>query len=404
LALEPLTPYEVATGFPLGAGTSPPPSYWARTLAQRAQPAAALAAFESVVVEALQRPPCVVQFSGGRDSSAVLAVAADLARRHGLDLPVAQTVRFGGSAGGGGGGARVEGAGEAREDEWQELVVRHLGLPDWERVDAGEDADLLGPAAQRVLLRHGVIWSPVLATRSRYMEMAHGGSLISGEGGDEVLGRRRSANLSALLHVRALQPAGVLAKASATDVLPRSARTARWRRRLAASLGLEWLRTEVREEYLLRSARQWADEPLAWPHAVHWVTSCRHVHLGLASMTALASEAGTSLYAPFLDPRFVRAVAGAFGLLGPPSRTVAMRALFGHLLPEALVTRRTKAVFTLPAWGAQTRQFLSSWRGTGLDDSLVNVEALRRHWERPRPSAMTFCLLQKAWLESRTPG
>ena len=41
-------------------------------------------ALEAAVLPALQRPPCLVSFSGGRDSSAVLAVAADVARRHGL--------------------------------------------------------------------------------------------------------------------------------------------------------------------------------------------------------------------------------------------------------------------------------------------------------------------------------
>jgi asparagine synthase (glutamine-hydrolysing) len=329
-----------------------------------------------------------VQFSGGRDSSAVLAVAADLARRHGLPLPVPQTIVFAGEK-------------EAREDGWQELAVRHLGLTDWVRQDAGEDADLLGPAAETVLLRHGVIWSPVLATRLRHMEAAAGGSLVSGEGGDEVLGPRRPANLSALLQARGVRAAARSAERSAHDLAPKGLRVERWKRRLASNLGLEWLHPDVREEFLLRSAEQWSSEPLGWPRAVQWITSCRHVSLGLANMKALAAEAGATFYAPFLDPRFVGALAGAFGPLGPPGRTAAMRALFGQLLPEELVSRRTKAVFTLPAWGPRTREFVSGWDGAGVDRSLVDVDALRRHWAGPRPSAMTFCLLHAAWLASQ---
>jgi asparagine synthase (glutamine-hydrolysing) len=41
------------------------------------------AALEAVMVRALHRPPCVVSFSGGRDSSAVLALATHVARREG---------------------------------------------------------------------------------------------------------------------------------------------------------------------------------------------------------------------------------------------------------------------------------------------------------------------------------
>ena len=51
-------------------------------------------AMERVLREALQRAPCIVAFSGGRDSSAVLALAVDLARREGLQEPLPVTRRF----------------------------------------------------------------------------------------------------------------------------------------------------------------------------------------------------------------------------------------------------------------------------------------------------------------------
>ena len=43
---------------------------------------------ERILLGALQRAPCVVAFSGGRDSSALLAEATRVARVHGLEDPV----------------------------------------------------------------------------------------------------------------------------------------------------------------------------------------------------------------------------------------------------------------------------------------------------------------------------
>jgi asparagine synthetase B (glutamine-hydrolysing) len=53
---------------------------------------------ERVLVRSLQRPPCLVAFSGGRDSAGVLAAASHAARRHGLPLPIPATYRFPGAA------------------------------------------------------------------------------------------------------------------------------------------------------------------------------------------------------------------------------------------------------------------------------------------------------------------
>ncbi|HYA10027.1 MAG TPA: asparagine synthase-related protein, partial [Gaiellaceae bacterium] len=116
-----LTPLELAAGFPLPDDVAAPlpPSE------ARVEP---LAAFQAVVRAALERPPCLVSFSGGRDSSAVLAVAADVARRDGLPLPIPATALFPGSA-------------ESDESDWQEQVVRGLGLDDWLRVDVDDGFD-----------------------------------------------------------------------------------------------------------------------------------------------------------------------------------------------------------------------------------------------------------------------
>lgn len=387
-ALEALGRYEVATGFPLGrASPDAVPAVTGEVRPGRAKPRDPLGVLEGVALRCLARPPCVVLFSGGRDSSALLALATFVARREGLPLPVPLTHLFPGQP-------------EAEEHHWQELVVRHLGLSDWARLDAGEDADLLGPAAQGVLRRHGVIWSPLLATRSGAMALAAGGSLLSGEGGDEVFGTYRSTALLNLVSARRPRQAARLVKAALADLSPRPVRAQRWRSHFARALGLGWLRPEVREGFLARLAGQWSTQPFAWGKAVEWVASCRHVGLALANMAGLAAEVGADFQAPFLEPEFVEALPGAFGPLGPAGRTAAMRSLFSGLLPDELLARSTKAVFTLPAWGPRTEEFVAHWDGSGLDEDLVDVEALRRHWAEERPNAMSFGLLQQAWLSA----
>ena len=81
---------------------------------------------EDVIVANLARTPCVVSFSGGRDSSSVLATAVAVARREGIPLPVPVSLRFPGTP-------------STDETEWQELVIRHLGVTDWERIVIGAE-------------------------------------------------------------------------------------------------------------------------------------------------------------------------------------------------------------------------------------------------------------------------
>lgn len=84
---------------------------------------------EHAVLPAVSRPPCVVTFSGGRDSSLVLAVAANVARREGLPQPVPATINF-------------KGIKTAEESSWQELVIRHLGLDEWVHRDSANGLTL----------------------------------------------------------------------------------------------------------------------------------------------------------------------------------------------------------------------------------------------------------------------
>src|ERR1700749_707865 len=91
----PLEQLEIATG--MGLPASRPSRAARRPLTQTrlaAPGVSAREALESVIRPALERSPCLVSFSGGRDSSAVLAAAAALARREGLPLPIPATIVF----------------------------------------------------------------------------------------------------------------------------------------------------------------------------------------------------------------------------------------------------------------------------------------------------------------------
>lgn len=83
------TPLEIASGVVLGRA--------APTAAPAERPITALAALAQSILCALQRPPCLVSFSGGMDSSFILAVAAHVAQTSGLPAPIPVTWRFTGA-------------------------------------------------------------------------------------------------------------------------------------------------------------------------------------------------------------------------------------------------------------------------------------------------------------------
>src|ERR1700737_2780338 len=91
-------------------------------------------ALEAAVRRALRRPPCLLSFSGGRDSSALLAVACHVARTEGLDLPIPATVQFPGDR-------------AADESEWQDHVLGRLGIRDRWQYTVGPELEVLGPIA-----------------------------------------------------------------------------------------------------------------------------------------------------------------------------------------------------------------------------------------------------------------
>ena len=149
----------------------------------------AFSALERACVPALRGGRCFVSFSGGRDSSLVLAAAASAARRHGLPLPIPITNRF-------------PQVGHTHEHEWQELAVRELGMEEWVRLELTDELDVLGDLATRGLRRHGLLWPFNVHFHAPMFDVARGGTLLTGIGGDEALGSSRWARPVAVLRGR----------------------------------------------------------------------------------------------------------------------------------------------------------------------------------------------------------
>jgi len=372
-----LTPLEIAAGEAIDEGARPP-------RLPRPSGATPREALENALLAPLTRPPCVVAFSGGRDSSALLALAAGVARREGLPLPVPVTLRW----------SQVPGTDES---EWQETVIRHLGLPEWDRLEIDDDLDLVGPTATERLLRLGLTWPPTVHVLDPMIREAAGGSLVTGEGGDDLFGGRAYGPVvhSLLGHRRpGRREARYLALAIAPPAIRRALLSRRRRPRYP------WL-TPLARDLLARAwAARDATEPVGWSKYASWVSRVgRRVQTRRWTSDLTAREHGCVIAEPLLDPGFVASIAEDAGhWAGYPDRTTAMRRLFGDLLPDELCSRPTKASFTNAFFNRHSRAFASTWSGDGVDLDLVIPDALRETWLGPHPHVAGFTLLQSAWL------
>lgn len=370
------SPLEVACGLALGGDPQAdplPPS-----------PGDPRAAFEASVVLGLLRPPCLVSFSGGRDSSCVLAAAMHIARRDGLDLPVPTTYRF----------ARVP---ESEETDWQEKVIAHLKVDDWERIAVSAELDSVGPFAQEALLRHGVLWPFNAHFHLPVLQRAKGGTLLTGIGGDELLGRqlwnstRQVLGRRTPVRLRHLPAIGVV-------VSPYRVRQMVLARRKWTSW--PWIRPEVQQQINQIRAHRMARTPLGWNGAVRWWWHSRFRTVLDASMTTLAAGVGTDIVHPFMDAPTVAAISAHFGTGGPIGRTAALEYLFSDLLPPEVLSRRSKASFNGTFFSDHSRQFAQRYQGEGIDRALVDPELLVQEWRSEDPDPRSLLLMQAVWLNS----
>jgi hypothetical protein len=327
-----LTPLEVACGLVFGF-TSP-----ASLLSVEDSIPTLQEALEQAILPALRHPPCLVSFSGGSASSAILAVAVHLARREGLELPVAATIRIRGSAG-------------AQEAARQEDVVIRLGLTDWIRLELADELDLVGPIAMRVLRRYGFLWPAHAHLSMPLIEWASGGSLLTGLGQRNALG----------------EPGTLLCR----DPGP-----------------LPWLRRSAQRQVRARWREDVASRPRADQRRISWWVGLRQVQIATDLLRRVGAEMRVEICHPLIDATFMSALSRL------PSDSATATALAGDILPPALLAGPTGSLDSGGFWGSQSRELAESWQGDGVDPGLVDVEALRLQWSLPRPDPRTFLLLQ----------
>lgn len=234
-----LTPAEIASSVLFGRDEELGP------LSRSADPGA-VTALEQPLIRALHRSPCLIGFSGGRDSSALLAIATRVARREGLPDPVPVTVRY-------------PELPETHEDEWQQLVMRHLGLSEWVQRQFADEADLVGPIAATLMHEHGLQYPYNLHLLKPMIDEARGGSFVTGLGGDEAFTPRSRALAVMTGGVRPV-PRDMLRIGAA--VAPRRLRRAIFARR--PTLNFPWLCPDANRALGMAWLEDWLRLPLRW--------------------------------------------------------------------------------------------------------------------------------------------
>jgi asparagine synthase (glutamine-hydrolysing) len=312
----------------------------------------------------------------------VLAVAMSVARRQGLAPPIPVTLRF-------------ADAPSTHESEWQELVVRHLGLTDWERIELTDELDLLGDMARTCLAAHGLFWPPNAFLHIPIFRLARHGTVLTGVDGDGLLGDWRWRHAQSVLHGhhgfrwRHVPPV-------ALALAPEPLRRPVLRRRPA--FVPEWLQPGAQRAFSSAVVQRAASEPRRWDDRVRWYGRSRALWVALANLNLMAANEDVRVCNPLFDRDFLAAVAAEGGAGGIGDRTQAMRHLFGDHLPEPAIERPSKAQFGPVFWREQAREFATSWSGDGVDTQYVRSDGLRRAWAAENPIFHSWTLLQAAWL------
>ncbi len=353
---------------------------------RRHQPREAL---EGSLLGPLADGPCGVAFSGGRDSSGVLAAATAAARSHGLPDPVPVTLRFPTVA-------------STEESDHQEAVVRHLGITEWVRIEPGDALDILGESSTALTARHGMLYPSNVHIVVPMLEALGSGTLLTGAGGDEMLDGHAPYDLAAMVTGRA-RPTRARMRALAKRYLaPERIRDES--RRMALD-HFTWLVPDIRDQVAERFASTAVERLFAHRQITDVVYPARYLHRMQADMSRIAADHGMRVAHPFLDPGFAGALAHRAGRTGYRDRTAAMEDLFGGVLPAGIIARTSKASFDDVFWTART---------DGLVDSLpvellaeyVDPAALRERWRSELLKGNTALIVKYLWQRQveRPPG
>jgi asparagine synthase (glutamine-hydrolysing) len=264
--------------------------------------------------------------------------------------------------------------------------------------------DVLGPEATDLLAAHGVQCPPNAYLHLPVVAAAGGGTLITGVGGDELLGSPAGRPAQVLYGRARPRPRDGLSVLLAAAPLPVRRR---WKAARTDHPYAPWLTPVARREVARRLAGARVATRVRWDVDAVRFAGCRSARLGRTGLDLVGARHGVRVQNPLLDPAFVDAFAAELGATGPPSRSAAMRHLVSDLLPEDVLTRTTKAAFAAMVWGQAFRRFVSEWQPEELDPELrelVDAAALREAWSRPRPVFPSMMLVQHAWLRARSAG
>ncbi len=314
--------------------------------------------------------PCVVSFSGGRDSSAVLAAAVRVARREGLPLPIPSTNRF-------------PAAKDSHESDWQERVVAHLGLDDWLKPEFTDELDCVGPVATSVLRRHGLLWPFNAHFHVPQLEAAAGGSLLTGIGGDETLSASSWARAQAVLSGRAKperprHPARRLPRCSSTGSSGRAAQT-----RTAGEYS--WLRPPARRAVSQRAAPR-KERPSRSAGKRSSAGGCVSATSTWASRAWICwppmPPSGSCTPSPTQDSRLRLPVSRSRA--DTPTARLRCVSCSAISFPTTCSPARPSPASTRPSGATGAARSPRTGSGAGADPELVDVEALQQEWSLAR--------------------
>ena len=284
------------------------------------------------------------------------------------------------------------------ETRWQELVVAHLGLDDWVRLELTDELDVVGEIATRGLARHG---APVALQRPLPRAAARGGRRRHAPDRDR---RRRGPRQLALGacgggRVRCGARRGTGPSSPRAPVRARARAAGHHRPARPASLPLappptRRARSCGRGPRIRRSSRRGSAPACARSHG-------EPAHR--AGPRELRSAGGRRRCGRRPSPPRSAVPRGARRRRRPgfgwTDRGDAMEALFRRALPAPLLRRATKARFDGAFWGPESRALARSWDGEAADPAVVDPGALTREWAKQEPDAHTYLLLQATWLE-----
>src|SRR5699024_8089576 len=300
------------------------------------------AALDRVATESVTGGPCYVLFSGGRDSSLLLALATRAARDNGVPDPIPVTAVYPGHA-------------KADESRWQKLVPEHLGITERIVLSVTDERTTPGELATMHLRRRGLVWPEAVHTQPLFFAQLDPGTVLTGEGGDLFLEGRRITPLYLVRRDRRLPSVGLLRAAAGALAAPAVALRAA-RRSFVGDNAMPWFRPAAHdllaaEEVLIRG-------PLPWDDATWALHHLRANRLALDNADVSAAEYGHRLRHPIAELSVVAALAREGGTWGFRGRTNLFRRLGADLLPDEVLARRSKASFNASRWGEREEAFV----------------------------------------------